>query len=58
MIVTVPTFTNVTSPVVEFTVAIEVSLEEYTIGNPEILGRPCKYIRRSSKSFLSDYLSH
>ena len=39
-IVTVPTFTNVTSPVLEFTVAIELSLDEYTIGNPEILGVP------------------
>ena len=38
--VTFPTFTNVTSPVEEFTVATEVSLEEYKIGNPEILGVP------------------
>ena len=38
--VTVPTFTNVTSPVSEFTVAIELSLEAYTMGKPEILGMP------------------
>ena len=39
-IVTDPTFKKFTSPVVEFTVAIELSLEEYTIGRPEILGIP------------------